>query len=206
MKKIITTYVYDPAGSYVVRYKPNPLYAGKSISEIAKMRNETSAKALLYLLATVEEYEQKHPEAESTEGVMGKAMSEEDVMNFLSWSHTNICSDGSTEGHPRGYGAFTRVLARYVREKKLLTLENAIHKMTGLTAEHLGLQNRGIIAKGNYADLVLFNPDTVQDNAVIGNNKALSTGVDAVWVNGELVYKNQKSMGKFSGVLIKKGN
>ena len=78
--------------------------------------------------------------------------------------------------------------------------------MTGLTAEHLGLQNRGIIAKGNYADLVLFNPDTVQDNAVIGNNKALSTGVDAVWVNGEMVYKNQKSMRKFSGVLIKKGN
>jgi N-acyl-D-amino-acid deacylase len=54
--------------------------------------------------------------------------------------------------------------------------------------------------------LVLFNPDTVQDNAVIGNNKALSTGVEAVWVNGEMVYKNQKSMGKFSGVLIKKGN
>jgi N-acyl-D-amino-acid deacylase len=200
------TDLVDPAGSYVVRYKPNPQYAGKSLTEIAKMRNETPAKALLYLIATVDDYEQKHPEDEDTEGVMGKAMSEEDLSNFLAWSHTNICSDGANEGHPRGYGAFTRVLARYVRDKKLLTLENAIHKMTGLTAEHLGLQNRGIIAKGNFADLVLFNPDTVQDNAVIGNNTALSTGVEAVWVNGEMVYKNQKSMGKFSGVLIKKGN
>ena len=199
------TDLVDPAGTYLVRYKPNPIYAGKSLTEIAQMRKETPAKSLLYLLATVDDYEKKNPKAESTEGVMGKAMSETDVMNFLSWSHTNICSDGSTEGHPRGYGAFTRVLARYVRDKKLLTLPNAIHKMTGLTAEHLGIQNRGIIAKGNYADLVLFNPDIVQDNAVIGNNKALSTGIEAVWVNGQMVYKNQMSTGKYSGVFIKKG-
>jgi N-acyl-D-amino-acid deacylase len=199
------TDLVDPAGSYVVKYKPNPEYAGKSLTEIAKMRNETPAKALLYLLATVEDFEQKHPTDDDTEGVMGKAMSETDVSNFLAWSHTNICSDGAIDGHPRGYGAFTRVLARYVRDKKLFNLEQAIHKMTGLTAEHLGIQNRGIITKGNYADLVLFNPETIQDNAVINNNKALSTGVEAVWVNGEMVFKNQKSMGKFSGVLVKKG-
>ena len=199
------TDLVDPAGTYLVRYKPNPIYAGKSLTEIAQMRKETPAKSLLYLLATVDDYEQKNPKAESTEAVMGKAMSETDVMNFLAWSHTNICSDGSTEGHPRGYGAFTRVLARYVRDKKLLTLPNAIHKMTGLTAEHLGIQNRGIIAKGNYADLVLFNPDTVQDNAVISNNKALSTGIEAVWVNGQMVYKNQTGTGKYPGVFVKKG-
>lgn len=198
------TDLVDPAGTYLVKYKLNPIYAGKSLTEIAQMRKETPAKALLYLLATVDDYEQKNPKAESTEGVMGKSMSEIDVMNFLAWSHTNICSDGSTEGHPRGYGAFTRVLARYVRDKKLLTLPNAIHKMTGLTAEHLGIQNRGIIAKGNYADLVLFNPDTVQDNAVIGNNKALSTGIEAVWVNGQMFYKNQVGTGKYPGIFVKK--
>ena len=197
------TDLVDPAGSYLVRFKPNPEYAGKTITQISEMRHETPAKTLLYLLAAVEEYETKHPEAGSVEGVMGKAMSEDDVMNFLAWSHTNICSDGSTEGHPRGYGAFTRVLGRYVREKKLLTLENAVHKMTGLTAENLGLRNRGLIAKDYFADLVLFNPETVKDNAVIGNNKALSTGIEAVWVNGALVYKNQKSAGNFSGVLVR---
>lgn len=197
------TDLVDPAGSYLVRFKPNPEYAGKTITQISEMRHETPAKTLLYLLAAVEEYETKHPEAGSVEGVMGKAMGEDDVMNFLAWSHTNICSDGSTEGHPRGYGAFTRVLGRYVREKKLLTLENAVHKMTGLTAENLGLRNRGLIAKDYFADLVLFNPETVKDNAVIGNNKALSTGIEAVWVNGALVYKNQKSAGNFSGVLVR---
>jgi N-acyl-D-amino-acid deacylase len=198
------TDLVDPTGTYLVRYKPNPEYAGRSLTEIAKMRNETPAKALLYLLATVESYEEKHPNEENTEGVMGKAMSDADVMNFLAWPHTNICSDGSTDGHPRGHGAFTRVLARYVRDKKILTLPHAIHKMTALTAEHLGIPNRGIIATGNFADLVLFNPDTVQDNAVIGNNKALSTGIEAVWVNGEMVFKNLASMGKFSGTFLKK--
>jgi N-acyl-D-aspartate/D-glutamate deacylase len=200
------TDLVDPAGSYLTRFKPNPEYAGKTITEIAEMRKETPAKALLYLLAAVEEYELKNPDAGSVEGVMGKAMSDTDVMNFLAWSHTNICSDGSYEGHPRGYGAFTRVLGRYVREKKLLTLENAVHKMTGLTAEHLGLKNRGLIAKGYFADLVLFDPETVKDNAWIGNNKALSTGINGVWVNGVLVYRNQKGTGQFSGTVLKKND
>jgi N-acyl-D-aspartate/D-glutamate deacylase len=138
------------------------------------------------------------------EGVMGKAMSDKDVNNFLSWPQTNVCSDGSWEGHPRGFGAFTRVLSKYVREEGLLTLENAIYKMTGLTAEHLGISDRGIVKRGNYADLVLFDRETVQDNAVIGNNQALSDGIHKVWVNGELVYEDQRSTGGMSGKLIKR--
>ncbi len=197
------TDLVDPAGTYLTRYLPNPAYAGKSLTEIAKMRNETPGKTLLYLVAAAEAYEIKNPDADA-EGVMGKAMSDEDVRNFLAWSHTNICSDGSVEGHPRGHGAFARVLARYVREQKLLSLENAIHKMTGLTAEHLGLRNRGLIAKGYFADLVLFDPATVKDNAVIGNNKALSDGINKVWVNGEAVYLEKKGTGKYSGVFLRR--
>jgi N-acyl-D-amino-acid deacylase len=197
------TDLVDPAGTYLTRYLPNPAYAGKSLTEIAQMRQETPGKTLLYLVAAAEAYEIKNPDADA-EGVMGKAMSDEDVRNFLAWSHTNICSDGSVEGHPRGHGAFTRVLARYVREQKLLSLENAIHKMTGLTAEHLGLRNRGLIAPGYFADLVLFDPTVVKDNAVIGNNKALSDGINKVWVNGEAVYLDKKGTGKFSGVFLRK--
>jgi N-acyl-D-aspartate/D-glutamate deacylase len=197
------TDLVDPAGSYLVRFAPQPEYAGKSLTEIAAMRGETPAQSLVWLVATAATYEEKHP-GENVEGVMGKAMSEEDVRNFLAWSHTNICSDGSTEGHPRGYGAFARVLARYVREQKLLTLEDAVHKMTGLTAEHLGIRDRGVIASGNYADLVLFDPATVQDNAVIGNNKALSTGIGAVWVNGQLVYEDGKARGNMPGRFLKR--
>jgi N-acyl-D-aspartate/D-glutamate deacylase len=197
------TDLVDPDGSYLVRFAAQPEYAGKSISEIAALRKETPAQTLIWLVAAASEYEEKHPNV-NAEGVMGKAMSEEDVRNFLAWGHTNICSDGSTEGHPRGFGAFTRVLGRYVRDQKLLTLEAAVHKMTGLTAEHLGITDRGIISPGNFADLVLFNPDTVKDNAVIGNNKAISSGIEAVWVNGQLVFQDGKTSGKFPGWLLKR--
>ena len=193
----------DPAGSYVVRFAPKPEYAGKSLTEIGKMRMETPAQSLVWLIAEAEKYEAVHP-GESVEGVMGKAMSEEDVRNFLAWPHTNICSDGSTEGHPRGYGAFTRVLARYVREQQLFPLETAIHKMTGLTAEHLGISDRGTIAPGQFADLVLFDPATVQDHAVIGNNRALSTGISTVWVNGEVVYEMMKGTGALPGRFLRR--
>lgn len=197
------TDLVDPTGSYLVRFLPQPEYAGKSLSEIAHLRSETPAKTLLWLVATSTDYAENHP-GEDVEGIMGKAMSEEDLRNFLAWPHTNICSDGSTEGHPRGYGAFPRVLARYVREQRLLSLEDAVYKMTGLTAEHLGLTDRGVIAPGNFADLVLFDPATVQDNAVIGNNSALATGIVAVWVNGEIVYREGEVTGARPGKFLRK--
>ena len=117
------TDLVDPSGSYLVRFAPQPEYAGKSISEIALLRNESPATSLLWLIAEATKYEELHP-TENVEGVMGKAMSEEDVRNFLAWPHTNICSDGSIDGHPRGHGAFTRVLARYVREQQLFSSGN----------------------------------------------------------------------------------
>ncbi|MEO8116311.1 MAG: amidohydrolase family protein, partial [Bacteroidota bacterium] len=123
--------------------------------------------------------------------------------NFFKWSHTNICSDGADGGHPRGYGAFTRFLGRYVREQKIMPLETAIYKMTGLTAEHVGIQNRGILVQGNFADLVLFDPATVIDNSTISNSKALSSGIKIVWVNGKIVYQNQQATKVYSGVFIK---
>ena len=131
-------------------------------------------------------------------------MDDTDVANFLQWPQTNICSDGSSSGHPRGHGTFTRVLGRYVREQKLLSLESAIYKMTGLTAENLGISDRGIIEPGRYADLVLFDPETVIDNADIKDGKALSSGIMKVWVNGELVLENNKPTGIYPGVLIKR--
>ena len=123
----------------------------------------------------------------------------------MQWPHTNICSDGSSKGtHPRGYGAFTRVLGRYVREQKIMPLETAVYKMTGLAAEHLGISDRGLIKPGQYADLVLFNPATVTDNATTHNNKALSTGIEIVWVNGKMVYRLQQPTKEYPGVLIKR--
>ncbi|QMW05752.1 serine hydrolase [Spirosoma foliorum] len=196
--------LFDPTQSVLVRFAANPAYAGKTVGNIAQLRNEKPAQTLMGLVAEASAFAQKNPDAEGVEGIMGKSMDEPDVKNFLAWSHTNICSDGAYGGHPRGYGAFTRVLGRYVRDQKLMPLETAIYKMTGLTAEHLGLKNRGLITPGYFADLVLLNPDTVQDNARIGESSALSTGIEAVWVAGKLVYQDQKATGAHPGVFIRR--
>jgi N-acyl-D-amino-acid deacylase len=133
-------------------------------------------------------------------------MSEEDISNLLRWEHSNICSDGSIVGHPRGHGAFTRFLGRYVREQKLMPLEKAIYRMTGLAAENTGIQYRGLIARGYYADLVLFDPNTVIDNSTITNTTALSTGIVKVWVNGKIVFQNQQTVANFPGRFVERGS
>jgi N-acyl-D-amino-acid deacylase len=129
-------------------------------------------------------------------------MSEVDISNFIDWENSNICSDGTISGHPRGHGTFARVLGKYVREQNLMPLETAIYKMTGLTAEHVGIKDRGIITRGNFADLVLFDPATIIDKATITNSTALSTGIEYVWVNGKLVYRNQVAQPNFPGRFI----
>jgi N-acyl-D-aspartate/D-glutamate deacylase/CubicO group peptidase (beta-lactamase class C family) len=201
--KFATDHLFDAEGSVLVRFSAEPSYAGKTIAAIAKLRNETPAQTLLYLIATAEAYEKTHP-GEDAETIMGKSMSDDDVSKFLSWQHTNICSDGAIGGHPRAFGAFTRVLGNYVRDKNIMSLETAINKMTALSAEHVGIKDRGIIADGYYADLVLFDPAIVKDNSSIEDPKALSDGILKVWVNGVLVYDNKQSTQKFPGVFIER--
>ena len=197
-----TEHLFDPEASVMSRFLPNAAFKGKTISAIAALRHETTAQTLIYLVAAAEKYENEHPETEGAETIVAKSMSDNDVASFLSWANTNICSDGSNGGHPRGYGTFTRVLGEYVRAKKIMSLETAIHKMTALSAEHVGLKNIGVIAPGYNADLVLLDPDTVKDNAVIGNSKALSDGILEVWVNGVPVYQNKQSLHHYPGVFI----
>ena len=202
--ELATQQLFDPNESVLVRFAPNPSYAGKTISAIAKERNESAPATLIQLIKMAEAYKKANPGAGSVEALAGKSMLEADVIDFMRWEHANFCSDGAAGGHPRGYGAFTRILGKYIREQKILSLSAAIHKMTGLTAKHLQIENRGVIAAGNFADLVLLNPDIVEDHATIENSKALSTGIKMVWVNGEPVYQNQNATNQFPGVLIKK--
>ncbi len=201
--RFATEHLYDPSGSVLVRFLPEPEYEGKTVSAIAAMRKETPEQTLLALVAAAEEFEKKHP-GEDAEGIMGKAMSDDDVSRFLSWQHTNICSDGAIGGHPRAYGTFTRFLGRYIRDKKIMSLETAVNKMTALAAEHTGIRMRGVVADGFYADLVLFDPETVMDNANINNPKTLSDGILKVWVNGVEVYSNKQMTGKYPGVFIER--
>ena len=203
--QLAVTQLFDPSQSYIVQYAPNPSYVGKTVSAIAVERKESDAQALMSLVAIAADFKEKHPDYKgSIEAIAAKSMNESDVAKFIAWPYSVICSDGNGGGHPRGYGSFTRVLGKYVREDKVISLENAVHKMTGQTAQYLGIKDRGIIAVGKKADLVLLNPETVIDHAAILNSHALSTGIEMLWVNGQLVYTQQKATGKKPGVLIKR--
>ncbi len=199
-------HTFDANESYLVKYAPVEAYRGKTIAAIAAMRNEKPSTTLMALIAIASDFKEKNPNFKGTvEAIAAKSMIEKDVAAFIAWPNANICSDGNnTGGHPRGQGAFTRVLGKYVREDKIISLENAIYKMTGLSAKHLGIKDRGVIAVGNYADLVLFNPATVKDNATIQDSRALSSGIEMVWINGQVTYKNQKATGNYPGVFIKR--
>jgi len=185
--------LFDPAASVMTYFPANKNYEGKTVHEIALMNNESDARALMRIVKEA---------GDQGAAIAGASMLDEDVINFLKWNYTNICSDGADGGHPRGYGAFTRVLGRYVRDKKIMPLETAVYKMTALSAEHLGIQHRGLVMPSYYADLVLFDPETVVDNSTMNNSRAISSGIEMVWVNGKIVYNNKKATNIFPGVFI----
>lgn len=106
--------------------------------------------------------------------------------------------------HPRSFGAFPRILGRYVRGEGVLTLEGAVHKMTGLAARRLRLEDRGLIQPGLAADLVLFDPETISDSATYENPHQLPTGLAHVLVNGELVIEDGRHTGARPGLVLKK--
>lgn len=193
-----------PEGLYFSRFQPDPTIVGKSLAQLAKERNAAPADVYLTLMKQAIEYQNAHPNEERVESVIGTSMREDDVIRLMTWAHTNIASDGVSIGHPRGHGTFPRVLGHYVREKKVMTLEEGVYKMTGLAAKHLGITDRGTIAEGNSADLVLFDPATIIDRATLQNPTTLSVGVEQVWVNGKLVFQDGRSTGMRSGQVIRR--
>ena len=202
---LAVTELCDPAGSVMVHFAPVPAYEGKNLSQIAQIRKESPAQTLIQLITMADSFRKANPTfSGSVETIMGKAMTENDVRNFIAWPLSVICSDGGNGGHPRGYGTFTRVLFEYVKKQPLLSVETAVYKMTGLTAQHLGIQKRGVIAPGYIADLVLLDIDKVKDHATIENGKALSEGIEQVWIGGQVTWKQQKPTGNLPGVFIAK--
>ena len=124
-------------------------------------------------------------------GAVYHCMQDEDVNRILSHPATVVGSDGLPNDplpHPRLWGAFPRVLGYYSREQKLFPLTVAIRKMTGLSAERFGLAERGLVREGYWADLVLFDPETVRDAATFAEPMQPAEGNEAVWVNGALSY------------------
>jgi dihydroorotase/N-acyl-D-amino-acid deacylase len=136
-------------------------------------------------------------------------MEEDDVRRIMRHPQTMIASDGRLifrgEGqpHPRAYGTYPRVLGRYVRGAHVLTLQLAIHKMTTMPADRLGLRDRGRIAEGSHADIIVFDPATITDRATYQAPHQYPEGVDYVVVNGEVTVEAGRMTGARAGRLLR---
>jgi N-acyl-D-amino-acid deacylase len=194
------TQLSTPEGMLISLYDADKSLVGKTIAQIAKERGTSPAATYLELINTA-------IAKNADEMVIGTSMDSKDVARLIAWQHSNICSDGILDdGHPRGAGAFTKVLRVQVRETGSLSLEQAIFRMTKNAADHVGIKGRGTITIGSKADLVLFDPATVSDHATIKQPGALSTGITNVWVNGRIVFTNGKSTGIYPGVVVKRAS
>lgn len=177
----------DYSYAFVASYAPNKDFNGKNIKEIAKM-----VRGKDKLDAQIEQILEMY-QAGGAQMVYHK-MDEPDVQNILREPFTMIASDsgvrtaGEGNPHPRGYGNNVRVLGRYVRELKIITLEDAIRKMTSLPAQTFNLKDRGLIKEGFAADLVVFDEKTVADKATFDNPHQYPVGISSVFVNGKLTF------------------
>ena len=188
----------DYSFAYVASYRPNPEFNGKNIAEITKM---TRGKKKLD--AQIEQIFEMYEKGGAS--MVYRVMSEEDVKNILREPFTMIASDSSVRNfgagvpHPRGYGNNARVLSEYVRAQKIISLEDAIRKMTSLPAQTFGLRDRGQIREGMAADLVIFDENKIADKATFENPHQYAEGFQAIIVNGEIVFDGQKMTGKMPG-------
>lgn len=162
----------------ITDYKTDPAWNGRTLAELAE-QEKTDPPALIVRMVKA---------AGPDIGIIGTSMEEADMRAIFAHPRVVICSDGQLSGrHPRGYNAFPRVLARYVRETPLVPLEEAVAKMTGRSAARLGLTDRGVIAVGRKADLVVFDLAAIADRGTPQQPSLSPIGIDAVVVNGTLV-------------------
>lgn len=162
-----------------VKTTANEDLIGKNLIEIGMLRGKDPYEATFDLL---------HDE-ENAVGMVDFYGKEEHVIAFMKRPEQNVCTDGLLGGkpHPRVYGAFPRVLGKYVREEKALSLEEAVRKMTGKPAEVFGFSHRGVLTVGNFADVVVFDPETVIDKGTFVNPIQHAAGIEYVLVNGQMV-------------------
>ena len=194
-----------PKGALLLEFK-NPALkplTGKTLDEVATMRGVSAEETAMQLVV----------EDGSRVGTAYFLMSEDNVRREMALPWVSFGSDASApapEGvflqsneHPRAYGNFVRVLAKYVRDEKVISLQEAIRKLSALPAQNLSLKDRGMLRKGYFADVVIFDPRTVQDHATYERPHQLSTGVEEVWINGIAAVHNGQATGLPSGRFVR---
>ncbi len=187
----VLEHVAGPGDIIFNTFRAHPEYAGKTLAQVSELRGTAHAKTLMDLLA-----EPGGPSA----GIVARGMADADVERLLQWPFANVCSDGQSAGlHPRGFGSFPKVLGPYVRDRKLFGVEEAVRKMTALAAGNVGIVDRGRIAPGLFADLVLFDPAAIADRADFGRAQAQAVGIHTVWVNGDIVFTDGRTTGAHPG-------
>jgi N-acyl-D-amino-acid deacylase len=176
---------------------------GRLLIEIAAARKQDPVETMLDIVLA----------DSSRTGKITFSMNEADMRMAMAQPWVGFCTDAGarapdgplSEGkpHPRAYGSFARILGRYVREQKVLTLEDAIRKMTSLPANRVGLKERGLLKQGYFADVVVFDPATVSDRATFQDPHQCSVGIDAVLVNGQVVWMGGKFTGNLPGKALR---
>ncbi len=197
--------LYLAAGSpdkiLLVGFKSDKLkpLTGKTLAEVAKMRGKDPIDTMMDLIA----------EDESRIGTIYFVMSEDNVKKELAKPWISFGSDEASQApeppftksnpHPRAYGNFAKVLGKYVRDEKVIPMKEAIHRLSGLPATNLGLDHRGFVKEGMFADVVVFDPATIADRATFENPHQYAVGVKHVFVNGVQVIKDGEHTGAKPG-------
>ncbi len=176
---------------------------GKTLAEVSKMRNKTPQETAMDLVI----------QDGSRVGTVYFLMSEENVRKQIALPYMSFGSDAGSQApegvflksstHPRAYGNFSRILGKYVRDEKIISLEEAIRKLSSQPASNLKIKNRGTLKMGYFADLAIFDPDKVQDHATFSEPQQFSTGMVHVFVNGVQVLENGEHTGALPGRVVR---
>jgi N-acyl-D-amino-acid deacylase len=196
----------DPKDVLILGFRKdslNDLYKGKRLDEIARLHKKNADETMIDLIVA----------DKSTVPAIFFLISEDNVKRMLQLPYVSICSDAASIAaeppftdkgtHPRAYGSFARFLAKYVREEKLMSLEEAIRRLTSLPAQNLRIKKRGSLMIGNYADIVVFDPTKIQDNATFEDSHRYATSVQHVFVNGQQVLKDGEHTGALPGRTVR---
>ena len=191
----------DYSYAVVASFAPDTTYNGKSITEINRMLGRKSnfnneSNLILDMLD------------KANAQMIYHTMSEKDLVYFMQYPFNMPAADagvsnGKGRPHPRGYGTNARVLARYVRDQQVIRLEEAIRRMTSLPAAKFNLRDRGLLMEGKFADILIFDENTIQDNSVFEAPHQFTTGISHVWVNGKPVIENGVHNGSQTGTTIR---